>query len=214
VSALLNHPLSGLIVGFVVMVVGFGASAGLLGLMHGTSFGRDDTDKEQAVVFDTPPPQKKPPPKRKTKPKPKPRPRPSKAPPPPSLGSALAGMSFGLPQFQGDVLGEASDSLLGDRSDAVMSEDAVDEPPRPVKQVGASYPTRARAKNIEGHVVFSLLIQADGSVSDIRILESEPPGVFDQVAMEAMRQWRYEPAMYQGAPVAIRARQPFEFRLD
>jgi len=214
VQALLRHRLFGLAVGLAAMLLGSLGTAGLLILLHSTFFERDETDKTQAVVFDTPPPKKKPKPKKKTETKPKPKPRQSKAPPPPSLGSALAGMSFGLPQFSDDVLGGAGAGLLDDASNVVMDESVVDEPPRPVRRVAADYPTRARAKNIEGRVVFSVLIQADGSVTDVRVLESEPPGVFDAVALEAMRQWQYEPAIYEGQPVAIRARQPFEFRLD
>lgn len=213
-ASLLRHPVTGLVLGFVVMVVGFTATAGLLILLHSTFFAEDEDSGADPVAFDTPAPKKKPPPKRKPKPKPKPKPKRSKAPPPPSLGSALAGMSFGLPQFQGDVLGGASDGLLGDRSDAVMSDDAVDEPPIPVQQVAARYPTRARSKNVQGFVTFSLLVQADGSISDVRVLEADPPGVFEQVALEAIRQWRFQPAMYEGAPVAVRARQTFRFTLD
>ncbi|MFK7926618.1 MAG: energy transducer TonB [Myxococcota bacterium] len=213
-SAWLRHPAARVIVACVVMALGFAGSAGLLVLFHSAFFDSEETETVTAVNFDAPPPKKKPPAKKKPKPKPKPKPRPTAAPPPPSLGSALAGMSFGLPQFQGDLLGDASDGMLGDRSDAIMSEDSVDEAPRPTKRAGAVYPTRARQDNVEGFVTFSLLVKADGAVSDIRILDADPPGVFDQVAMEAIRQWAFEPAYYEGAPVSVRIRQTFRFNLD
>lgn len=199
-------------VGVLTAIVGFVLTAGLLMALQKPLL-RDDAERVDSVAFDTPPPPKKPPAKRKPKPKPKPRPKPSKAPPPPSLGSALAGLSFGLPQFSGDLLGGASDSLLGQRGDAVMPEDAVDEPPRPTQRTGAAYPTRARAQNVEGFVTLSLLVQSDGSVSDIRVLEAQPPGVFEQAAMESVRGWRFEPALYEERPVAVRARQTIHFRL-
>ena len=213
-GAWLRHPLTRLLIATVVMVVGFVGTAMLLLLLHSSFFEREDTETEKVVNFDAPRPKKKPPAKKKTKPKPKPRPKASAAPPPPSLGSALAGMSFGLPQFQGDLLGDASDSMLGDRGDAVMPEDAVDDPPRPVSRVPATYPSRARQGNVEGFVTFSLLVRSDGSISDIRVLDADPPGVFESAATEAIRQWTFEPAMYEGQPVSVRARQTFRFTLD
>jgi protein TonB len=202
------------VIGLVVMVVGTGASAGLLILFHSGLLTKGDEEAEAAVSFDTPPPQRKQPPKEKKPAEPKPRPKAAKAPPPPSLGSSLAGMSFGLPQFEGDLLGGASDALLGDRSDAVMSEDAVDDPPRPVTRAACAYPSRARQRNAEGFVTLSLLVQADGSLSDVRVLEADPPGMFEEVALACIQAWRFDPALYQGKPVAVRARQTLRFVLE
>lgn len=211
--SLLRQPWARAVFGVGVMAVGFVSTAGLLILLQKV-LTREDTEAVDAVAFDTPPPQKKAPPKRQTKPKPKPKPKPSKAPPPPSLGSALAGMSFGLPQFSDDLLGGGANSLIEDTSNVVMSEDVVDDPPRPVSRSACSYPSRARTRNISGFVTLSLLVKADGSLSDVRVLEAEPAGVFEETALSCIRGWKFEPASYEGQPVAVRARQTLNFVLD
>jgi len=200
--------------GILSMVLGTLASAGLLVLFHSGLLERTDAEQEDAVSFDTPPPQKKQAAKQREKTEQRARAKPSKAPPPPSMGSSLAGLSFGLAQFEGDLLGGASDALLGDRSDAVMSEDAVDDPPRPVTRAACEYPSRARQRNAEGFVTLSLLVQSDGSMTDIRVLEADPPGVFEESATACIQAWRFEPALYQGKPVSVRARQTLRFVLE
>ena len=155
-----------------------------------------------------------PPPAAKPKPKPKPKKRSRKtAAPLPNLGAALSGVDFGLPGL-GDALADATDSLLGDVQDVVMTEDAVDEVPKPVQRAAAPYPPRARAKGIEGFVSVSMLIDQSGAVKDLQVLEAQPPGVFDEVALAALRGWRFQPAMYEGRAVAVRVRQTLRFALE
>ena len=43
---------------------------------------------------------------------------------------------------------------------------------------------------------------------------SSPPGVFDDAATEAVRQWRYQPALYRGRPVKVWAEQVVHFELS
>ena len=174
---------------------------------------RDKQEGEQTVSsFEV----KRRPPPPAAKPKPKPRKRKQSrktAAPLPNLGAALSGVDFGLPGL-GDALADATDSLLGDVQDVVMTEDAVDEVPRPVQRAAAPYPPRARAKGIEGFVSVSMLIDQSGGVKDLQILEAQPPGVFDDVALAALRGWRFQPAMYEGRAVAVRVRQTLRFALE
>jgi len=174
---------------------------------------RDKQEVEQTVSsFEV----KRRPPPPAAKPKPKPRKRKQSrktAAPLPNLGAALSGVDFGLPGL-GDALADATDSLLGDVQDVVMTEDAVDEVPRPDQRAAAPYPPRARAKGIEGFVSVSILIDQSGGVKDLQILEAQPPGVFDDVALAALRGWRFQPAMYEGRAVAVRVRQTLRFALE
>ena len=48
----------------------------------------------------------------------------------------------------------------------------------------------------------------------LRVLESEPPGTFDRAALDAVNSWRFEPATYEGLPVAVRVRQVVRFELE
>lgn len=165
------------------------------------------------AVFDVPKP---PPPKpKKEKKKPRKRKRSTKAPPPAALLTAgLSGLDVGLPGFDASALEGTAGDLLGEERDVVMTEDTVDQPPRPLQQVAPSYPARARSRNIEGSVTLAVLVREDGGVGDVRVLSAEPQGVFEQSAMAAVRSWRFEPAMYEGAPVALRLQIVMPFRLE
>jgi protein TonB len=161
---------------------------------------------------------KKPPPEQQIqKPRPKPRPRQSRrAPPAPLTGldTSLSGVDMGLPGFSADDLGGLEGGLLGDASGMVMTDDTVDQPPRATYQAAMIYPPRARAKGIEGYVVFSLLIGITGEIEQVEIVESFPEGIFDEVATQGINQWRFEPALYQGQAVRAWARQRIRFDLS
>ncbi|HXE15331.1 MAG TPA: energy transducer TonB, partial [Bryobacteraceae bacterium] len=58
----------------------------------------------------------------------------------------------------------------------------------------------------------SLVIDADGQPQDIRVLRSLDPGL-DQKAIEAVRQWSFEPATKDGEPVAVQATIEIHFKL-
>lgn len=128
-----------------------------------------------------------------------------------SLESALAGMDFGLPQFDSADLG-AAESILGDGS-GTMSDESVDVPPRPIVQNPMVYPPRAKAAGVTGYVLLSVLIGPTGMVEKVKVLEANPPGVFDDVAAQGVQTWRFEPASYKGEAVRVWATQRVRFDL-
>jgi len=73
------------------------------------------------------------------------------------------------------------------------------------------YPDDAMKKRIKGYVIVNLLIAADGSVEAAQVLESSPSGVFDAVAVNGVRNWRFIPAKYKGNPVKVWAKQKIRF---
>lgn len=152
---------------------------------------------------------------KKAKPKPKPQ-RSRPAPPTPLLGlnSSLGGLDLGLPDFSMDGLNGLDGDILGDGSGVIMTDDTVDQSPKAVWQAPMLYPPRARAKGIEGYVVFSLLIGITGEIEQVKIVESYPEGVFDDVAMQGINEWRFEPAQYQGKSVKSWAKQRIRFDLS
>lgn len=152
---------------------------------------------------------------KKVKPKPKPK-RSRPAPPTPLLGlnSSLGGLDLGLPDFSMDGLNGLDGDILGDGSGVIMTDDTVDQSPKAVWQAPMLYPPRARAKGIEGYVVFSLLIGITGEIEQVKIVESYPEGVFDDVAMQGINEWRFEPAQYQGKSVKSWAKQRIRFDLS
>jgi len=132
----------------------------------------------------------------------------------PDLGTGLSGIQIGVPDFQGMDMGGLSDSLLGDMNGAVMTDEAVDKKPRPRVRAHIPYPARARANNISGFVVFNLFIGTDGIVKKARVLEANPPGVFDNVALKSIRSWIFEPAVYKQKSVAGWFKQRINFQLN
>ncbi|MGA7966236.1 MAG: energy transducer TonB [Gammaproteobacteria bacterium] len=83
--------------------------------------------------------------------------------------------------------------------------------PRPLQLSAPHYPVNALANHREGTVTVAFTIQPDGSTADIRIVKSEPPGVFDNAARAAVRRWLFQPATADGTPVASKVRQTLIF---
>ena len=55
------------------------------------------------------------------------------------------------------------------------------------------FPEHARRQRKSGFVVVAYTIGVDGHVGNVRIIESEPRGVFDHAVETALGRWRYEP---------------------
>lgn len=72
----------------------------------------------------------------------------------------------------------------------------------PIVRIPPRYPQRALMRNVEGWVLLEFTITASGTVEDIRVVEAEPPNVFDQESMRALRNWKYQPKLVNGRPVA------------
>ena len=143
-----------------------------------------------------------------------PKPRPNKAPPPPMLsgagalsGVAVAGLNF----LDDDSL---NNELFGDTKNTVMTEETVDSLPQPRRQVPPGYPDDARHSGITGQVTYSLLIGTDGRVERIKVATASPMGVFEQEGQNALSQWEFEPATFQGNPVRVWATQTLRFELN
>lgn len=158
------------------------------------------------------------------KPQPPPRPKPRRerprdssrrvaAPAAPQLSGSLSGMSFGIPAFDVRDITAMDESVLGSARDIVMTEDSVDSPPRARQRSQVDYPRRARERGITGYVTMNLLINADGEVERVNVLESEPAGVFDDAAVASVSAWRFDPATYKGIPVKLWAKQTLRFDL-
>ena len=79
--------------------------------------------------------------------------------------------------------------------DAVRCKDGI-EPPKLVKMVEPVYPEIARQAQVEGVVILEATTDKDGNVAAVRILRSIP--LLDQPAIEAVRQWKYEPLIVDG----------------
>lgn len=120
--------------------------------------------------------------------------------------------------FQMDLslaLGDGGEGVAvggGGMGNAVYEAGEVDEEARMLKEVPAKYPVRAQKQGISGHVKMYLVIDTRGMVSEMQVISVDPPGYgFEQEAMAAMREWRFEPAKLNGFPVSQKATKEFHF---
>jgi len=75
------------------------------------------------------------------------------------------------------------------------------------------YPPAARAAGIEGYVIVRYGVNMDGSTSDAVAIESEPPGIFDEAALETVHSWRYAVNGKESSGVIL-LQSRIEFRLE
>jgi TonB family protein len=70
-----------------------------------------------------------------------------------------------------------------------------------VTRTNPVYPLRARAAQIQGDVLLHAIIDKDGKISDLQVLSGDD--LLARSALEAVRQWRYKPMLYDGEPTEV-----------
>jgi len=100
---------------------------------------------------------------------------------------------------------------LGRRVD-VLAYDEVDVKAHPISIPTPVYPEEAKKKRIEGKVTLKVVVNVDGSVSDVSVLEG--PEIFRQAAIDAALHWQFRPAEHNGRVVSVWVVMPIEFSLD
>ena len=86
--------------------------------------------------------------------------------------------------------------------------------PRLLREVKPQYTDEARDAKITGTVVMEVVVLPDGTVGDVKITRSlDPVFGLDETAVEAARQWLFEPATRFGEPVAILVSVALDFNL-
>jgi len=86
--------------------------------------------------------------------------------------------------------------------------------PRGGYQVRPVYPESARRAGIQGTTLLRIHIESDGRVSDVSVERSAGHQALDEAAADAVRRWRFEPALNSAGPVSMWARVPVEFRIS
>lgn len=86
-------------------------------------------------------------------------------------------------------------------------------PPGLVSRIPPLYPYAARRRGLEGWVEIRLAVDESGRVKQVEVIKSEPKKVFEAAVIKAARQWRFNPALKQGQPVAAAYRTVVRFEL-
>jgi protein TonB len=84
--------------------------------------------------------------------------------------------------------------------------------PRTIYAPDPEYSEEARKAKYQGTCVLWLIVGPDGRPRDIRLARSLGLGL-DEKAIEAVRTWKFEPAMKDGRPVAVQINVEVSFRL-
>ncbi len=129
-------------------------------------------------------------------------------PPEVSAGTAIGGVPGGVPGGQaGGVLG----GILGGTG-SNMPPPPKETPKRIrvggqvqqarlIRKVTPLFPPLARQARIQGTVRLQAVIAKDGSIQELQVLAGHP--LLVQAALDAVRQWRYQPTLLNGEPVEV-----------
>jgi TonB family protein len=72
----------------------------------------------------------------------------------------------------------------------------------PIVKVAPVYPSAARARGLEGYVVVSYTVTANGSTADVSVVESSND-IFESAAVESALKYKYKPRVIDGTPVPV-----------
>ncbi len=83
---------------------------------------------------------------------------------------------------------------------------------RLIRKVDPQYPKLAHKARVEGSVLLELMVDENGSVAGTKVIQGHP--LLTQAAVDAVRQWKYVPAILNGSPAAVNATVTVKFKLD
>lgn len=146
----------------------------------------------------------------------------------PNLGNPMAAMPSGPPSNgtgSGGGIGSGSGGGIGVGSGPGVGEGRGGgigggvfrvgggvSPPRAIYQPDPEYSEEARKAKYQGVCVLSVIVGPDGKPRDIKVARSLGLGL-DEKAIEAVNQWKFEPAQKDGKPVAVAINVEVTFRL-
>jgi TonB family protein len=129
------------------------------------------------------------------------------APPAPASTSNGPGTGGGVGTGIGPGLGEGEGSGIGPGTGGGTGGGPFQpgsgiDPPTLLREVKPAYTDEARRRAIEGNVVLEIVVRADGSVGNVRVVHTLAAGL-EQRAVDAVRQWRFSPARHHGSAVDV-----------
>ena len=86
-------------------------------------------------------------------------------------------------------------------------------PPVLVEKVNPTYPPEAKTEKIQGSVKVEAVIDAQGKVVEATASES-PDARLSQAAVDAVKQWKFKPALKDGKAVKAKSTVTINFRLQ
>ena len=120
-----------------------------------------------------------------------------------------AGLGGGIGSGHGLGAGPGSGGGYGG---GVMSVGGGVSAPLVIHSVDPEFTAEARAANFQGSVSIQLIVDSQGNPQNVHVVRRLGMGL-DEKAVEAVRQYRFKPAMYEGHPVAVQLVVDVDFHL-
>ena len=96
----------------------------------------------------------------------------------------------------------------------IWDESKVDSKPVAIFRTKPVYPAKAQSEMVTGRVAFKFMVDRDGMVKDVEILQAQPQGMFDEATINAVKQWRFQPAKVKGTAVACWVQTAINYELE
>jgi TonB family protein len=80
-----------------------------------------------------------------------------------------------------------------------------------IHRVEPQYPAEAKARHVQGPVVLDIQVMGDGAVGKVAVVSGDP--LLTQSAIDAVKQWRYQPETQNGQEIESQARVTVKFTL-
>lgn len=109
--------------------------------------------------------------------------------------------------------GQASGSH-GGHSGGIYAAGQLDAQLAAISKAPPLYPSSAKRHNIEGWVKVKFVVDEQGQVDRVSVLDAEPEGVFDQAVLRCISGWRFKPGTKGGVTVKALVEQTITFKLE
>jgi protein TonB len=107
----------------------------------------------------------------------------------------------------------ASTQVDQNADQTVYQLDQVNAPSKWIVHISPMYPKKALEEKIEGWVKMLAVITENGKVTEIKVLDSQPKGLFEKEAKRAFGKWLYKPALLNGKTVKVYREETVEFKI-
>lgn len=111
----------------------------------------------------------------------------------------------------GRIGGIGNAGALEDGLESAFSLGEIDQKPRALFQAAPVFPGEMRNKKLEGVVTVLFVVDTTGRVSQPHVEKSSHPA-FEKPALDAVKQWKFEPAIKGGKRVPCKMRVPIRFQ--
>jgi protein TonB len=132
---------------------------------------------------------------------------------PNAVGEAI--LASGVRFTSGGIIGGTgvAGDEAGGMTEMVFSLADLDQQPRAVFQTPPNYPADLRKRKVEGTVYVVFIVDQNGRVVNPRVEKTTHPA-FERPALEAIKNWKFEPGVKAGQKVHFKMRVPITFNVS